>query len=93
MEPATAADNPFLQEDSNDQREDAPTTRSCTDKPMTPQEAADFLGLDEKSITRWARKSYLTGHPHGEGKRRFWRFLGFEFSAWMAAQNNGVCTA
>jgi hypothetical protein len=38
-------------------------------KPMTPRAAAAFLGLDEKTITRWARKGYLPGHPLGEGKR------------------------
>lgn len=56
--------------------------------PMTPQAAAAFLGLDEKTITRWARRGYLPAHPLGEGKRKFWRFLESELSDWLAAQTN-----
>ena len=59
-------------------------------KPLTPRDAAEFLGLDEKTITRWARKGYLPGHPLGEGKRKFWRFMKSELSEWLAAKNNGV---
>lgn len=55
---------------------------------MTPQEAADFLGLDEKTITRWARSGYLPGHPLGEGKRKFWRFFEDELREWLIAKNN-----
>jgi len=62
-------------------------------KPMTPQQAADFLGLDEKTITRWARQGYLPAHPLGEGKRKFWRFLEPELTAWLAAKTNGAQTA
>ena len=57
-------------------------------KPMTPKTAATFLGLDEKTITRWARKGYLPAHPLGEGKRKFWRFIESELSDWLAAQTN-----
>lgn len=57
-------------------------------KPMTPRAAAAFLGLDEKTITRWARKGYLPGHPIGEGKRKFWRFIESELSEWLAARTN-----
>jgi hypothetical protein len=57
-------------------------------KPMTPQAAAAFLGLDEKTITRWARKAYLPGHPLGEGKRKYWRFIESELSDWLAVQTN-----
>src|SRR5215472_13430136 len=35
-------------------------------RPMTPLEAAEFLGLDPKTITRWARQGYLPGYPMGE---------------------------
>jgi predicted site-specific integrase-resolvase len=55
---------------------------------MTPQAAAAFLGLDEKTITRWARKAYLPGHPLGEGKRKYWRFIESELSDWLAVQTN-----
>ena len=57
-------------------------------KPMTPQAAAAFLGFDEKTITRWARKAYLPGHPLGEGKRKYWRFIESELSDWLAVQTN-----
>ncbi|MGP8260086.1 MAG: helix-turn-helix domain-containing protein [Acidobacteriaceae bacterium] len=55
---------------------------------MTPQEAADFLGLDEKTVTRWARSGYLPGHPIGEGKRKYWRFLESELREWLLAKSN-----
>jgi predicted site-specific integrase-resolvase len=59
---------------------------------MTPKAAAEFLGLDVKTITRWARKSYIPAHPLGEGKRKFWRFFEFELLAWVNAQGNGAGT-
>ena len=40
--------------------------------PLTPAGAAKYLGLDVKTITRWARQGYLPAHPLGEGKRKFW---------------------
>jgi excisionase family DNA binding protein len=55
---------------------------------MTPRQAADFLGLDEKTITRWARKHYLPAYPMGEGKRRFWRFFEHELMAWLVGQSD-----
>ena len=66
-------------------------TRSS--KPLTPRDAASFLGLDEKTITRWCRKGYLPAHPLGEGKRKFWRLFESELSAFLAAQTNGACFA
>jgi len=59
-------------------------------RPLTPRDAAEFLGLDEKTITRWARKGYLPGHPLEEGKRKFWRFIESELSERLAAKNNGA---
>ena len=58
--------------------------------PMTPLQAAAFLGLDDKTITRWARKRYLPAHPMGEGKRKFWRFFEHELVAWLNTQTNLV---
>lgn len=57
-------------------------------QPLTPSAAAEYLGLDVKTVTRWARKGYLPAHPLGEGKRKFWRFLESELSAWLAARTN-----
>ena len=66
---------------------------ATSSRPMTPQDAASFLGLDEKTVTRWARKGYLPGHPMGEGKRKYWRFLKSELSDWLAAKTNGTKAA
>ena len=60
-------------------------------KPMDPKAAAEFLGLDVKTITRWARQGYLPAHPLGEGKRKFWRFLEAELTEWLSAKTNGAC--
>jgi excisionase family DNA binding protein len=57
-------------------------------QPLTPQAAAEYLGLDVKTVTRWARMGYLPAHPLGEGKRKFWRFLESELSAWLVARTN-----
>ena len=62
-----------------------PTT---TARPLTPVEAAEYLGLDVKTITRWARQGYLPAHPLGEGRRKFWRFIESELAAWLAAKFN-----
>lgn len=56
-------------------------------QPMTPRMAASYLGLDVKTITRWAREGYLPAHPLGEGKRKFWRFLEHELVAWLTAKS------
>ncbi len=59
-------------------------------RPMDPREAAEYLRLDEKTITRWARKGYIPAHPLGEGKRKFWRFLEHELVDWLNAQTSGA---
>ena len=55
---------------------------------MTPTGAAAFLGLDDKTIIRWAGKGYLPGHPMGEGKRKFWRFFESGLREWLSTKNN-----
>lgn len=57
-------------------------------RPLTPKDAAAYLGLDEKTVTRWARQGYLPAHPLGEGKRKFWRFFQHELDKWLAAKTN-----
>jgi excisionase family DNA binding protein len=57
---------------------------------MDPKAAADYLKLDPKTVTRWARQGYLPAHPLGEGKRRFWRFLEHELAAWLTAKTNDL---
>jgi len=56
--------------------------RGASDRPMTPIQAAEFLRMDEKTITRWARRGYIPAHPMGEGKRKFWRFFEHELLDW-----------
>jgi hypothetical protein len=64
--------------------------RTASSRPMTPKGAADFLGLDEKTITRWAWRGYLPGHPLRAGKRKHWRCFEGELSVWLAAKTNGA---
>lgn len=55
---------------------------------MTPQQAAAFLGLDDKTITRWARNGYLPAHPMGQGKKKYWRFFEHELLEWLTSQSD-----
>jgi excisionase family DNA binding protein len=55
---------------------------------MTPVAAAAYLGLDAKTITRWARQGYLPAHPLGEGKRKYWRFFESELKEWLDSKTN-----
>lgn len=88
---ATAAQTP---EPLQERREDGlvPSQDSgppnLSTRPMTPVDAASYLGLDVKTVTRWARQGYLPAHPLGEGKRKFWRFLEPELVAWLATKSN-----
>lgn len=68
-------------------------TISLGTQPLTPSDAAAYLGFDVKTITRWARQGYLPAHPLGEGKRKFWRFLESELSEWLSAKTNRSETA
>jgi len=61
--------------------------------PMTPQQAAAFLGLDDKTITRWARQGYLPAHPMGQGKKKYWRFFEDELIAWLFSQTDAGVAA
>ena len=62
-------------------------------RPMDPREAAAYLHLDVKTITRWSRQGYIPAHPLGEGKRKFWRFFEHELEAWLNGQSNGAKAA
>jgi excisionase family DNA binding protein len=59
---------------------------AASSRPLTPKGAADFLELDDKTITRWARKGYIPGHPMGEGKRKYWRIYESELREWLATK-------
>ena len=64
--------------------------KSFKSRLMDAKETAEFLKLDEKTISRWARNAYIPAHPLGEGRRKFWRFYEHELSAWISAQFNGA---
>jgi len=53
---------------------------------MTPEEAAEFLHMDPRTLVKWARDGYVPSHPLGEGKRRLWRFFEKELSEWVEQQ-------
>lgn len=57
---------------------------------MDAKETAEYLKLDEKTVSRWARKAYIPAHPLLEGKRKFWRFYEHELSAWVSTRFNGA---
>ena len=61
---------------------------------LTPEQAAEFLGgLNNRTVTRWAREGYLPSYPIGEGKRRLWRFLEVDLAQWMLSRRTGTLFA
>jgi predicted site-specific integrase-resolvase len=38
--------------------------------PLDAIEAARVVGMDSRTLVRWARRGYVPAHPLGEGKRR-----------------------
>lgn len=54
---------------------------------IDPQEAARFLSISAKTLTRLARSGLVPAHSIGEGarQRRRWRFLKSELDTWMHA--------
>jgi excisionase family DNA binding protein len=53
---------------------------------LNPNEAAEVLKMDKRTLVRWARIGYVPAHPLGEGKRKLWRFLEHELLDWVEAQ-------
>jgi excisionase family DNA binding protein len=72
-------------------------TPQCGAKParriLTPVEAAELFGCDDKTITRWARQRYIPAHPLGQGKKKYWRFFEDELIDWLLGQRNGAFAA
>ncbi len=61
---------------------------------MNSREAGAFLGgVAQGTVNRWAREGYLPAHPIGEGKKRLWRFLASDLTAWMVGRRQGGQTA
>lgn len=54
------------------------------------QRAGDFLGIDRRTVQRWARQSRIPAHPLNDGSHRDWRFLISELDAWLRARVNSL---
>jgi hypothetical protein len=52
------------------------------------EQAGEFLSMDRRTLTRWAREGILPGHPLGAGRRKIWRFRLSELSSWATAGVN-----
>ena len=56
-----------LQKDNRSPSEESRSTdRFRFSRPRDPWDAAAYLHLDVKTITRWARQGYKSAHPVGE---------------------------
>jgi excisionase family DNA binding protein len=60
-------------------------------RPMTPEEAGELIGINPRTLTKWAREGRcgLPAHPMGDGRRRVWRFFEAELIQWLTSQKNG----
>jgi hypothetical protein len=56
--------------------------------PLDAIEAARVVGMDSRTLVRWARRGYVPAHPLGEGKRRIWRFFESELLEWVKRQQS-----
>jgi DNA-binding transcriptional MerR regulator len=56
--------------------------------PLDAIEAARVVGVNSRTLVRWARRGYVPAHPLGEGKRRIWRFFEIELLEWVEHQQN-----
>jgi hypothetical protein len=57
--------------------------------PLDAVEAAKIVGMNSRTLVRWARCGYVPAHPLGEGRRRIWRFFESELLEWVERQQNG----
>jgi len=57
---------------------------------VSAQEAALFLSISPKTLTRLARQGLIPAHPLGDGIRRRWRFLRSELDTWMHGRVNST---
>jgi excisionase family DNA binding protein len=59
------------------------TPAALTEPYVDPQEAARFLSISAKTLTRLARQGLIPAHAIGDRTRRRWRFLKSELDTWM----------
>jgi excisionase family DNA binding protein len=57
---------------------------------VSPEAAAEFLGISRVRVIRMARACILPAHPVGTGKRRQWRFRFSELDRYMQGGITGV---
>jgi excisionase family DNA binding protein len=50
---------------------------------INPEDAARFLSISPKTLTRLAREGFVPAHAIGNRARRRWRFLKSELDTWM----------
>ena len=55
---------------------------------LTPEEAAELLHMDARTIVAWSRKGYLPCHPIGTGKRHFYRYFEAELLNWIEKKSS-----
>lgn len=53
---------------------------------LSPKQAADFLGVHEATVKRWAKAGTL---PAFQTPGKWWRFSQAELEAWVAANRRG----
>ena len=61
-------------------------TETIPERYIDPQEAARFLTISPKTLTRLAREGLVPAHAIGVRTRRRWRFLKSELDTWMHGQ-------
>jgi excisionase family DNA binding protein len=59
---------------------------TISERYIDPQEAAHFLTISPKTLTRLAREGLVPAHAIGIRTRRRWRFLKSELDTWMHGQ-------
>jgi predicted site-specific integrase-resolvase len=52
------------------------------------EKAAEFIGFNPNTVTRFAREGKLPGHPIGSGPRKTWRFRLSELEEALRKLNN-----
>jgi excisionase family DNA binding protein len=65
------------------------TSDAPTPTIMTAEQAAAYLSVNDRTLTRWAREGYVPAIPLGEGKRRLWRFRVADLDAWLVKRLTG----
>lgn len=82
----TVTESPFAQELEMLGLLRTPTNESFVD----PNEAAQFIKLNRRTLLRLARQGLIPAHPLAGNKRKKWRFLISELDSWARARVNST---